>query len=125
MNCDDLTEWTGLIRDLLDTMAASDAIPSPNKLLWDACETWCMPVIEKLCERAKVDPVFQKKLMQPTDGIGPLGKVAENRDVATLRYLCQQDGIEAHASNRDQFGRNILGACMHPKIDLGACMPRR
>ena len=100
-----LTEWTRLVRDLFDTLA-SDTIH--NKLLRDVCEKDCMPVIEKLCERAKADPAFQKKLMQPTDGMGPLIEVASRDGAEILRYLCQQDGIEAHASNQDR-GRNILG----------------
>ena len=107
---DHLTELTRLIRDLVDTLAP-DTIPLPNELLSKACgRGWkCMPVIEKLCERAKADPAFQKKLLQPTDGIGPLGKLAKNGDVATLHYLCQQDGIEAHAANRDKEGREHPG----------------
>ena len=110
-------EWAGLIRGLFDKLAP-DTIPSPNELLRDAYEVRCMPVIEKLCERAKADPAFQKRLMQPTGGIGPLGKLAGCNDVAALRYLCQQDGIEAHASNRDIYGGNILGFLYYPKLEI-------
>ena len=114
---DDLTEWTRLIRGLFDTLA-SNSISSPNELLRCAYSEECMPAIEMLCEQAKADPAFQMKLMQLTYGIGPLGEVAQIEDVATLRYLCQQDGIEAHASNRDDRGSNILGTLINPPIEI-------
>ena len=121
---DDLTEWTRLIRGLFDTLA-SDGIPSPNELLRDACVWLCMPIIEKLFEQAKADPAFQEQLMQPTNEKGPLGEVAwrgangyRGDHVAILRYLCQQDGIEAHASNRKSC-RNALGCCdADPKVEI-------
>ena len=36
-----------------------------------------------------------------------------------LRYLCQQDGIEAHASNQNDLGRNILAdhCWYNPKVE--------
>ena len=120
----DLEEWTNLITGLFDTLAvASDTIPSsPNYLLMEACGNECMPAIKKIFERAKTDPAFQEQLMQPTDGMGPLGKAVLRGNVAMLRYLCQQDGIEAHASYRDSKGSNILAYCSYPhkveKIEL-------
>ena len=96
-------EWTKLITGLLDTLASDPGIPSPNYLLDKACGGGCMLVIEKIFELAKADPAFQEKLMQPTYGMpGPLGNALLRGDVAILRYLCQQDGIEAHASNRGE-----------------------
>ena len=115
---DDLTECTRLIRGLFDTLASSDTMPSPNYLLSTACEYCCMPVVQRLFEQAKADTTFQKKLMQPTGGMGPLGEVAESGHVEILRYLCQQDGIEAHASNRDDRDRNILGTLSYPTIEI-------
>ena len=76
---------------------------------------------EKISEQAKVDPAFQEQLMQPTDGMGLLDKVASRGDVALLRYLCQQDCIKAHASNRGDDGENILAYyCYyrHPKVEI-------
>ena len=62
--------------------------------------------------------------MQPTAGMGPLGKTAFNGHVATLRYLHQQDGIEAHVSNRDRFGGNILAFCSHrPRVEISELLP--
>ena len=116
---DNLTERTRLIGDLFETLASdTTSIPSPNYLLLYACVIQCMPVIIRLCEWAKADPAFQRQLMQPTGGIGPLGDLALKGDVATLRYLCQQDGIEAHASNRDIFGGNILSTLSCPKLEI-------
>ena len=106
---DDREEWAKLITGLFDTLASSDTIPPPNYLLDMACDGGCMPVIEKIFELAKADPAVQEKVMQPTDGMGPLGKAFQWGDVAILRYLCQQDGIKAHASNRGEHGENILG----------------
>ena len=115
---DDRRKWTGLVRGLFDTLA-SDAIPLPNYLLERACFARCMPLIQKIFERAKSYPAFQEQLMQPTNDMGPLGAVAEGGDFATLRYLCQQDGIKAHASNRDRSGSNILAyCCENPKIEI-------
>ena len=108
---DNQEEWTKLITGLFDTLAP-DSIPSPNYLLDKACDGGCgIPVIEKIFELAKADPAFQKQLMEPTDGVGPLGKALRRGDVAILRYLCRQDGIEAHTSNRGEHGENILGCC--------------
>ena len=95
---DNLKEWTKLITGLFDMLVASDTIPSPNDLLPTACQSGCMPIIEKLCERAKADRAFKKQLMRPTYGIGPLCTPIGD-DIATLGYLCQQE-IEAHTSNR-------------------------
>ena len=115
---DNLKEWTKLITGLFD-MLASDTISSPNYLLWDACKNECMPIIEKLFERGKVDSAFQEQLLQPTDGLGPLIKAALSGYVEILRYLCQQDGIEAHASNRDTNGWNILAYyCCNPGLKV-------
>ena len=74
-------------------------------------------------ERGKTDTAFQEQLMQPTNGMGLLSKIASNHDVASLRYLCQQDGMEAHAFNRDSnSGKNILAyyCCQfgHRKIEI-------
>ena len=109
---DDRKEWARLITGLFDTLA-SGTIPPPNHLLSAACLEECIPIIEKIFDQAKANPAFQEQLMQPepTSGLGPLGEVAERGDVATLRYLCQQDGIEAHAFSRSPFGDNILGLC--------------
>ena len=112
---DNLKEWTKLITGLFD-MLAPDTIPSPNRLLNMACEHGCMPIIEKLFERGKVDSAFQE---QPTDKMGPLGAAVSGGDVEILRYLCQQHGIEAHASNRDTRGWNILAlCCFNPKVEI-------
>ena len=105
-------EWTKLFADLFDMMA-SDTIHSPNYLLEKACTNLhCMPAIEKIFERARTDPdpAFQERLMQPTNGVGPLGAAILQDDVAAFRYMCQRDGIEAHASNRDDDG-NLLALC--------------
>ena len=77
-----------------------------------------MPAIEKIFQLAKIDPAFQEQLMQPTKGIGPLGHTIRRGDVSILHYLCQQDGIEVHASNRYKFtdGRNILVLCHYNSI---------
>ena len=57
---------------------------------------------------------------QPSFGLhGFLAAIARNADVATLRYLCQQDGIAAHASNRDHSGLNILASCYaYPNVEI-------
>ena len=116
---DNLKEWTKLITGLFD-MLASDTISSPNRLLTTACEKKCMPIIENLFERAKADPAFQEQLLRPTDRfMGPLSEVALGGYVEILRYLCQQDGIEAHASNREFCGWNILAYCSrNPKVEI-------
>ena len=118
---DDLKEWTKLITDLFDALA-SDTISSPNYLILKACGDKCMPAIEKICERAKADPAFQEQLMQliPTDEIGLLGVAVQTGNIEILRYLCQQDGIEAHASDRNILGRNILAYCcrFNPKMEI-------
>ena len=106
---DDGKEWTKLITDLFDTL--SGTIHSPNYLLEKACLTRCMPIIEKVFERAKANRAFQEQLMQPINGFGPLGLIVYRGDVEILRYLCQQDGIAAHAYNRDGCGRSILSLC--------------
>ena len=124
LGSDNLKEWTKLITGLFD-MLASDTTLSPNCLLTKACESACMPMIEKLFARAKADTGFQKQLLQPTYRyykMGPFGAgaVVEDGDFEVLRYLCQQDGIEAHASNRDTCGRNILAYChcFTPKVEI-------
>ena len=53
-------EWTRLITGLFDTLASDTTIPTPNHLLWAASARGCMPVIDKIHERAKADPEFQK-----------------------------------------------------------------
>ena len=120
LGSNNLKEWTKLITGLFDTLASANTIPSPSCLLNTACEWVCMPIIEKLFERGKVDSAFQEQLLQPTDGIGPLGNVAFEEDyVEVMRYLCQQDGIEAHASNRDANGWNFLVYCwINPKVEI-------
>ena len=116
---DNLKEWTKLITGLFDMLVTSDTIPSPNRLLTTACNNGCMPIIEKLFERGKVDSAFQEQLLQPTDGRGSLGTAVARSDVKMLRYLCQQHGIEAHASNRDTCGSNILAYCSSdPKVEI-------
>ena len=95
-----LAERTSLVTDLFDTLV-SNTIPSPIYLLSQACLQGCIPVIEKIFERAKRDPAFQEELMHPTKGKDPLGCAAWRAEVAILRYFCQQNGIEAHASIRD------------------------
>ena len=114
LRSDDLAEWTRLIRGLFDTLA-SDTIPSPKELLQSACAVRirCIPAIEKLCERAKADPAFRKKLMQSTDGIGPLGTVTRRGNVATLPYFCPQGGIKHYSSQHDRYGRPILDLLSH------------
>ena len=113
----DKTEWTKLIAGLFDTLA-SDIISSPNYLLAKACYGKCMPIIEKLFERAKVDPAFQERLMQPTKGRGPLGEAVWVGNVEILSYLCQHDGMKAHASKRDD-DNNPLACChAHPKVEV-------
>ena len=121
LNSDDLKEWTKLLTGLFDTLAvaSADTISSPNHLLTTACKNGCMPIIEKLSERAKADTAFQKQLLQPTDGIGPLGEAVARGDIEMLRYLCQQHGIEAHAFNRDGDGYNIMAYCdCDPKVEI-------
>ena len=110
---DNLEEWTELITGLFD-MLASDKISLPNDLLGTACGKGCMPIVEKLFERAKAGGAFQTQLLQPTGGSGPLGAAAWRGSVELIRYLCQQDGMEAHASNRD-----ILADCgLTPKVEI-------
>ena len=116
-------DCAGLITGLFDTLA-SENIPPPNYLLLEAGRGECKPVIENIFKLAKTDPVFREKLMQHTDGLGPLGSVAWIGSIGMVRYLCQQDdGIEAlqaHASNRDKDGWNILVYCCsyNPKVEM-------
>ena len=92
----DRKEWLAkLIADLFDTLP-SESIPAPKYLLRDARMDRCMPAIEKLFERAKADPTFKEQLMEPIIGTSLLGQVARRGHFEILRYLRQQDGIEAH-----------------------------
>ena len=116
---DNLKEWTRLVTGLFDTLA-SDTIPSPNSLLTEACAGGCMPIVEKIFEQAKANPAFQGQLMQPTNGRGPLGGAVWSGDVEILRYLCQQDGIEAHASNRgdDNSLLNLASCPPYARVEI-------
>ena len=118
---DNRKEWTQLITDLFDRLA-SDTIPASNYLLMDACEVGCMPAVEKIFERANADPAFREQLMQPTEStsyqLGPLCKVVERGDVKMLRYLCQQDGIEAHASNRHGEQNILAYSWNNPRVEI-------
>ena len=119
LDSDNLKEWTKLLTGLFDTLASA-GITSPSYLLTKACASRCMPIIEKLFERAKADTAFQEQLLQPTDRRNPLSAaVSWGGNVEILRYLCQQHGIEAHASNRDEDGLNILAQCgFNSKVEI-------
>ena len=56
--------------------------------------------------------------MQPTNGVGPLGAAILKDDFAAFRYMCQQDGIEAHASNRDDDGNLLALCCVHCNAEI-------
>ena len=113
----DKTEWAKLITGLFDTLASGETIPSLKHLLVKACYGKCMPIIEKIFEQAKANPTFQEQIMRPTKGKGPLGEAVFHGHIKILRYLCQQDGIEVHATNRGD-DNNLLAYCYQkPKVE--------
>ncbi|OAP59319.1 hypothetical protein AYL99_06617 [Fonsecaea erecta] len=86
-----------------------------NELLCLAVSYGCLPMIERLFEEAARNPAMRDELLRdarrdikPPDYHQSVGEAAWYNRVEVLRYLLNQQGIEAHLQHRDSHGYNVL-----------------
>lgn len=96
-----------------------------NDLLCAAARHGWISIVERLFEEAARDPSFKEELMRTWEGSGKkktgpeleqhqsVGEAAVYGQIAMVRYLLQQDGIEAHLRYRDVNGNNVLHRLAH------------
>ncbi|RYP20750.1 hypothetical protein DL767_009397 [Monosporascus sp. MG133] len=115
----DRARWEELFRLILPTFMRER---SANDLLCAACRMGCLPVVKLLFEEAARNPAFKEDLLRdnqpPADRqgkiqshLGPhqsIGEAAAYGHLSVVRYLLEQDGIEAHIRHRDAHGFNVF-----------------
>ncbi|KXL48958.1 hypothetical protein M433DRAFT_2704 [Acidomyces richmondensis BFW] len=91
-----------------------------SRILLNACKSGCLPMVKKLFEVAKENHLLRQRLLQPTDDeYGPVGWAAFHGHHETLKYLCEQDGIDGHLHHTDKYGDNIYHAiARHGNIEV-------
>ena len=90
-----------------------------NELLCIAASTGCMPVIQRLIDRAQHKPDLRTELLRgslrepQTMSFGKLvhqsiGEAVLGNHIGIVGYLLRQQGIEAHLQHRNSRGENVL-----------------
>ncbi|KAL8836220.1 MAG: hypothetical protein Q9170_002997 [Blastenia crenularia] len=108
-------EWAGLfdlVADLFDVLIREEW---GNELLCTAVSYGCLPMVERLFQEAAHNPAMRSELLRDPqrdcnrpDHHQSIGEAVWHNHVDVLRYLLQQDGIEAHLQHRDSGGYNVL-----------------
>ncbi|RYO93560.1 hypothetical protein DL766_003932 [Monosporascus sp. MC13-8B] len=115
----DREKWEELFSRILPTFMRER---SSNDLLRAACRSGCLPVVKMLFEEAARNPALKVDLLRdnqpPADRqgkiqlhLGPhqsVGEAAAHGHLSVVRYLLEQDGIEAHIRYRDARGFNVF-----------------
>ncbi|KAK5232289.1 hypothetical protein LTR47_006502 [Exophiala xenobiotica] len=108
--------WAGcfdLVFDICDDVLVQEKWG--NELLCLAVSYGCLPMVERLFEEAARRPAMRDELLRdvrrdikPPDYHQSVGEAAWYNHAEVLRYLLNQEGIEAHLQHRDSHGYNVL-----------------
>lgn len=117
--------WEKLFQVILPVFISEN---SANDILCAACRSGCLAVVQMLFEEASRNPGYKRLLLQTTelsenemkahqkmkqqhlDPHQSVGEAARRSFLSVLRYLLEQDGIDAHIRYHDALGFNVFHA---------------
>ncbi|KAJ6787705.1 hypothetical protein PWT90_10410 [Aphanocladium album] len=112
---DNWNEAFDLVSEVFTTMVTGQW---GNELLCIAANMGCMPIIERLMNEAGVNPLLKAELWRAPcrDTLSPyghgahqsVGEAVQTNRVDVLKYLLQQDGVDAHLRHVSARGKTVL-----------------